>query len=471
MLAGASVLLPGLGHFYSGSRRKAGLLFLFDAILLSVFVVSVLWYRLEVVKLWVSPEALMVIMAFNLGALIFRSVVALDSYADVGTDGVGGRPHALGAILIGALLVVPHALIGFLAYTQYDVVTTVFASPDPVAAAVTSTTTTTDVGPVVAPPNSFGSTTTTTLSATTTTTRPVLWDGLERLNVVLLGADAGQGRRGLRTDTTIVVSIDPSSGQIAMFSVPRDLSNAPLSEGMGLWDCNCFPDLITHLYDSAVKNPEAFSGPGEPTFNAIKGALGEIFGIPIHYYAMVTLNGFVGVVDALGGVTIEVPKTIVDDTYPHEDGSTQRVVIEAGNQELDGHLALAYARIRRQSDDFARMHRQRCVLEAVIEQTGPIEIIAGFGKLAAAAKEHVTTDIPQDRLVDFVDLIPKLDTSRISSLRITRGQYKTGGAPGRVYYDIDRIRVDAQELINDPEAAQARLGLDSLDSTCVESFD
>jgi LCP family protein required for cell wall assembly len=294
---------------------------------------------------------------------------------------------------------------------------------------------------------------------------------LDRLNVVLLGADAGEGRTGVRTDTTIVVSIDPESGETVMIGVPRDLSGAPLPPDMGIWDCDCFPDLITHLYDAAERNPVAFPGPGEPPFNAIKGALGEIFDIPIHYYSMVTLDGFVGVVDALGGVTIDVPKTIVDETYPHEDGSTESVVIEEGTRHLDGHLALAYARIRRHSDDFARMHRQRCVLGAIVEQTGPIDIIANYGKLAEALKENVTTDIPQDRLVDFVDLLPRVSTDRIATLRITRDVYQTGSAPGRVYYDIERIRRDAHALMDDPESAQESLGLTDLDATCDQSFD
>jgi LCP family protein required for cell wall assembly len=240
---------------------------------------------------------------------------------------------------------------------------------------------------------------------------------------------------------------------------------------MGLWDCDCFPDLITHLYDAGVRYPEAFPGPGDPPINAIKGALSEIFGIPIHYYAMVTLDGFVGVVDALGGVNIEVPETIVDETYPHEDGSVERVVIEEGTQHLDGHLALAYARIRRHADDFARMHRQRCVLGAVLEQTNPLEVIANFGALAQAIKDNVSTDIPQDRLGDFVELLPYLGTDRVYSLRITRTQYKVGSAPGRVFYDIPRIRQDAQLMMSDPIVAMQELGLDTLDATCEESYD
>lgn len=289
--------------------------------------------------------------------------------------------------------------------------------------------------------------------------------------MVLLGADAGVGRRGTRTDTMIVVSIDPSAGNVAMFSVPRQLSNPPLPKGMGIWDCNCLPDLITHLYDAAERYPEAFPGPAEPPINAIKGSLQEIFGLPIHYYAMVNLEGFVGIVDALGGVTIDVPKTIVDETYPHENGSVQRVVIEAGTRHLDGHLALAYARIRRHSDDFARMHRQRCVLGAVVEQASPLSILRNFGSIAQAIKDNVSTDIPQDRLVDFVDLLPMVSTDRIDSLRITRAEYSTGAAPGRVFYDIDRIRADAQELMSDPAAARERLGLNGLDATCDQSFD
>jgi LCP family protein required for cell wall assembly len=364
-------------------------------------------------------------------------------------------------------LVVPHLAFGYLAWTQYDLIESVFA--DPVAAP--TTTTTAALSPASTVPGASTTTPTTTIPTTTTTEPPAIWDGLDRLNIVLLGADAGTGRTGVRTDTTIVVSIDPASGDVAMFSVPRDFSNAPLPEGMGLWDCDCFPDLITHLYDAGVRYPEAFPGPGDPPINALKGALSEIFGIPIHYYAMVTLDGFVGVVDALGGVTIEVPETIVDETYPHEDGSVENVVIEAGTQHLDGHLALAYARIRRHSDDFARMHRQRCVLGAVLEQTNPLEVIANFGALAQAIKDNVSTDIPQNRLGDFVDLLPYLGSDRVYSLRITRTEYRTGTAPGRVFYDIPRIRQDAQLMMSDPVAAMEQLGLGTLDTTCDESYD
>ena len=464
-----SATLPGWGHAYVGKSRIAFGLYLIDLFFVASALLVVARFQLEAVKLWVSPPALLALMVANVVVLVARAAVMAGSYTSAPTGGV--RPWAPVAMVLAlALLVIPHLGFGYLAWTQYDLIRSVFQDPEGPVAAPPGTTTTVPGSSttVTAGP---GSSTTTVLPTTTTTHPPLLWDGLERLNLFLLGADAGVGRRGTRTDTMIVVSIDPSTGNVAMFSVPRQLSNPPLPKGMGIWDCNCLPDLITHLYDAAERYPDAFPGPGEPPINAIKGTLQEIFGIPIHYYAMVNLEGFVGIVDALGGVTIDVPKTIVDETYPHEDGSVQRVVIDAGTQHLDGHLALAYARIRRHSDDFARMHRQRCVLGAVVEQASPLSILRNFGSIAAAIKENVSTDIPQDRLVDFVDLLPIVSTDRIDSLRITRAEYSTGAAPGRVFYDIDRIRADAQELMNDPAAARERLGLDALAATCDQSFD
>ena len=466
----ASSILPGSGRLYLGDRRMGYWLLAVDAVLITLFAVAMAWFQLELVKLWVSTDALIVIGILNIVVLVYRALATTAAYSDAPPEPVS--PQAVAGVAVAALIVVgPHLVLGYLAFVQYDLIESVFSDPAPVAVETTTTTTHTTSSVDSSSTSATDAVTTTTMPPTTTTTEPPIWDGLERLNVVLLGADAGEGRTGVRTDTTIVVSLDPATGYTVMLSVPRDLSNAPLPPEMGLWGCDCFPDLITHLYDAAERNPEAFPGPGEAPFNAIKGSLSEIFGMPMHYYAMVTLDGFVGVVDALGGVTIDVPKTIVDETYPHEDGSTEHVVIEAGERHLDGHLALAYARIRRHSDDFARMHRQRCVLGAIVSQTSPLEIVANFGQIADAVKRHVSTDIPQDRLVDFVDLIPRVSTDRIATLRITRDQYQTGGAPGRVYYDIEQIRSDAQALIADPQSAIDQLGLAPLDATCDQSFD
>ncbi|MCP3975685.1 MAG: LCP family protein [bacterium] len=334
--------------------------------------------------------------------------------------------------------------------------------------AVSSTTTTAVVATTVATTLAPPPTSTTT---TTTTQPPRVWDGLERINIALLGSDAGVGRIGTRTDTVIVVSIEPDSGDAAMFSIPRNLTEAPLPEGMGVWSCNCFPDIITHLWANGEWYPEAFPGPQEPSVNALKAALGLTLGLEINYYAKVDLVGFVSMIDAIGGVTINVPARIIDESYPHEEGGTESIVIEEGLQVLDGHHALAYGRIRRHSGDFARMHRQRCLLGAVIEQTDIRDLLAGYRDFAAAVMAHVETDIPLDALGDFIELLSRVDLDRLASLRITSHKYGTSGHAGYQIYDLDQIRLDAQLLMNDPAARLATQDGDGFAATCEQAID
>jgi len=459
--------MPGLGQVYVGKTGLGRRLLILNSLTLGLFLLTVAIFRLEVIKLWVSPTAIALLMTVNLVLLFYRWLATSDAYYSV-SDRRTPRWAKVGSLLVvGFLLVVPHVAFGYVAVTQYSLIKAVFGDGNDGAAAVSAAPGQPDPVPAASPLVVDDASTTTTSTPTATTELPsALWDGRERLNIVLLGADSGEGRTGLRTDTTIVVSIDPASGDAAMFSVPRDLSGIPLPVEMGIWGCDCFPDLITHLYDAGVNHPEAFPGPQAPPINGLKAGLGELFGLEIHHYALVTLEGFVDIVDALGGVTMEIPKTIYDETYPHENGSIENITIKEGTRHLDGHQALAYGRIRRHSDDFSRMHRQRCVLEAVASQTSPTELLLRFGSIAEALKRSLDTDIPEELLPDFVDLLPKVSTERISTLRITRATYKTGGAPGRTYYDTDQIRVDAQALLANPELAQEDLGLEDLDGTC-----
>jgi LCP family protein required for cell wall assembly len=328
------------------------------------------------------------------------------------------------------------------------------------APAPTSSTTTT-----AAPP-------TTTSSTTSTTTEPPrFWDDLERLNILLLGSDAGVGRTGTRTDTMILASIDPETGDAAMFSIPRNLTEAPLPDGLGLWDCNCFPDILTHLWANAEWYPDAFPGPQEPSVNALKAAVGLIFGVDVQYYAKVDLEGYVAMIDAVGGVTVDVPKRLVDESYPHELGGSEYLVFEPGPQHLDGHLALAYSRIRRHSGDFARMHRQRCVLGALLDQTDLADLVAGAADLAAAYREHVATDIPVEALPDLLLLLSRMDLDRLATLRITAHNYGTSGHPGYQLYDLDQLEADAHALMADPTTHLETQDGDGFRATCELSFD
>lgn len=433
-----SALVPGTGHVYAGENTRGRLLVAIDLALIAALGIAVVFFRTGVLKAWASLDSLALIMVGNLVLLAFRSWAAYDAHGLVTRRAAGGAFARVAVMVVTLVVVVPHAALGYLTMVQYSLVSSVFADP--------TTTTVPTAGGTTIP----GS------PATTLVSTPVIWDGLDRLNLLLIGSDVGPDRRGIRTDTMIVVSVDPDSGDAVMISLPRNMSGVPLPPGMGPGDpCGCFPQLLNDLWDVASQNPDQYPGDGDSGPRALKATVGHLLGLDIHYYAMVSLQGFVGIVDALGGVRIDVPNRIVDETYPHEDGVTiEHIVIEPGEQTLDGHRALAYARIRRHADDYARMNRQRCVLGAVVSQSSPVELLARYGAIATVLKDHLDTDIPRDHLVDFIDILPKVDSERIGVLAVNR-DYVTHTANRRTYYDHDRIRVEAQALIADPTSGGA----------------
>jgi LCP family protein required for cell wall assembly len=482
-----SALVPGLGQAVAGDWRRGLKLFIIDLELILIAFLLV-GDRIGLLTALVDPTALSWMMVLNVVLLAYRAWAAEDAYRLAGGRSVRlPRPPRLvwiaAAVLSGIVVVAPHAAFGVYNLTQYDLVTSVFAeddlevptiggpsaspeSPNDGAANAPGT------GAAGAPASDGGTSTDDPGSPVATTNAPAikLWDGLERLNILLLGGDFGEGRRGIRTDTIITVSIDPASGDVAMFSIPRNWTYSPLPDGYGVWDCDCYPELINELWIAGERYPDAFPGPGTPSENAVKAVVSEFLGIPIHYYALVNLDGFVSLVDAFGGVEINVANRIVDETYPHEDGTVESVTIEPGPQRLDGHLALVYARTRRTSNDYVRMARQRCVLEAMVEQADPTTLLFRYPMIADVLKDSITTDIPISRLPDFIELLPNIDTSRAVNVRFIPPEYRAGYRPdgglGAVA-DIDLVHEHVQLVLSStPEEAAAALGLEDLDDTC-----
>lgn len=467
----ASAIVPGVGQFIAGDSRRGSLLLIIDAVIFAVLLFF-LRDKIFILTLWIKPSSLALMMLGNILLLAYRVWAADDAYR-LAKDKLGesarmpaGAAIVIGAISLGAVLLLPHAVFGYYDVIQYDLITSVFAASAPQAAATTTTTS----GPPVT--DASGNTVTTTPPETTTTQAPVsVLDTNERVNILLLGGDFGEGRTGIRTDTMITVSIDPVTGDTAMFSIPRNWTQSPLPDGMGVWDCNCYPELINELWIAGETYPDAFTGPSEnPSVNAVKGVISEFLGIPIHYYAMVNLDGFVEIVDALGGVEIYVPSTVIDEEYPLEDGSGyERIQIDSGWQKLNGHLALAYARTRNQDSDYFRMNRQRCVIEAMIEQADPVSLLLNFASLADVIKRTMLTDIPIDALPQLIELIPALDIDKIVSIRFIPPEYhlkyRDDGKPGRVA-DIELVQEHVQFIIDDPERAVIELGLEQLDDLC-----
>jgi LCP family protein required for cell wall assembly len=455
----ASALLPGLGQWLVGDRKKARTLFIIDGVTLLILLFF-FHDKVSIVTAFVRPSSLALMMVVNILILGYRVWAADDAYRSASQTGQSvTRIAGLTAmIVLGLFLVAPHVVFGYYDLVQYSLITTVFDTDDASDTTTTAATPPSDkTGDAVAAGQDGTASTT-----TTTVVEETPWDELDRLNILLLGGDFGVGRTGIRTDTMITVSIDPKTGEAAMFQVPRNWTYAPLPEGMGIWDCDCYPELTNELWIMGERYPDAFPGPGTPSENAVKGMISEFLGIPIHYYALVNLDGFVDIIDSIGGVDIYVPSRIVDDEYPLLDGTLTELVIEAGEQHMNGDEALAYARTRHADSDYFRMNRQKCVLEAAMEQTDPTSLILNFGKFADVIKNTTTTDIPIDLLPKLVELLPAVDIENIVSIRFIPPEYhlkyRDDGKLGAIA-NIDLVHEHVQLVIDDPERAKIELDL------------
>jgi LCP family protein required for cell wall assembly len=176
------------------------------------------------------------------------------------------------------------------------------------------------------------------------------------------------------------------------------------------------PCKINSLWNLAQHRPDLFPGTTATRgFQALKDTLGNLYGINIPYYAEVNFDGFKAVVDAVGGVTINVQFPVLDDNYPGDGGTPIRVYIPAGIQHMTGAQALIYARTRHGSIDYDRSQRQQRVLLSLKDQTDVNALIPKIPDLVQALKRAVHTDIPIAQLPQMMELAGGVDTTNIRS--------------------------------------------------------
>jgi LCP family protein required for cell wall assembly len=176
-------------------------------------------------------------------------------------------------------------------------------------------------------------------------------------------------------------------------------------------------------------------------YNALKAIIGNLYNLKINYFVEVNFDGFKKVIDAMGGVTINVQVPVVDDTFPGTTGRTQRLYIPSGIQHMDGDQALRYARSRHTSTDFDRGARQQRVLLSLREQADPQALIPRIPELVAALKKAVRTDVPLDQIPQLLGLASQIDTANIRSYVFSPPLYQQEVLSG--YYTlpyVDRIR-------------------------------
>lgn len=264
------------------------------------------------------------------------------------------------------------------------------------------------------------------------------WNGQERLNILLLGIDQREAERGKpsRTDTMIVLTIDPIAKTATLLSIPRDLWVVVPGQG---------EDKINtaHFYGEWQR-----PGSGPPL---AKKTVETAFGVRIHYYARVDFSGFEKLVDTVGGITLDAPKPIKDDEYPEGDYGIRRIYIPAGLQRMDGRMALEYARSRHADNDVGRGQRQSQVLVAAKAQAMRLDLIPKLPLLLGVLRDAVSTDVSPTDMLGLINLARQIDTKAINSRSIDWTMVNDLYGDGTVLMpNWDRIRPLIAELFDDP---------------------
>lgn len=407
-----SFILPGLGQAAAGARRRGILIALPIVVLLVVVVTIYFLNRGLLVRAALTPPVLLGIVALSLAVFVYRFWAIADAWSVSRSRNrrrADSRPATVASLAVLAILLAAtsfmHGWVAAVGWSAHRTLTTVFSPDGPQGGGFAN------AGPSLsqtpAPTLSPGATPTPTPVPTPTATPQPEWAADGRLNVLMIGSDAGPGRWSMRADAIILASIDIATGRVAAFSVPRYTTNVPLPEpAASAFACRCLTEPINALYVFANQNPNLFPGDDNRGLVALNGSIEELMGVHLDGMAVVDLNGFVGLVDAIGGVTVDVPTPVYDPEYPDPNGvDVVEVYFPAGPQRLDGWHALAYARTRHQDGDVARMSRQHDVVKALQHELG-CDLLGQLPAVLNVARDILWTNLPLEDVPDMLRIDP-----------------------------------------------------------------
>ena len=383
--ATASSIVPGAGQALNLRLRPA----LFFG-LPTALIVLVVWLIVHsdrpaaVLAKLVSPGILGALLLLNVVTLLWRLLALFQAFTDRRYPGQPGRLGGVGLVALLAFTVVPHAIAWNAGSAAQEMFAQIFAG-----------------------------------STVRSVSGPQPEDQ-DRLNVLLIGLDSGPGRTEALTDSLIVVSLDPVGRTVSMVSIPRDLASVPLGDG------NSYGPKINSLLTFADRHPADFPAGG---IRALEDAVGALLGIRIQAYATVDLVGFVAMVDAVGGVDIDVPKALADPNYPGLDGK-RGWSVGPGPHHFNGTDALAYARIRKAvgESDLTRAARQQAILVALRNRAVGAGMVLNMPALLRAVGGAVRTDLPQDRLPELAALAEQIGGTSAVKVVLTAPMIKSGGS-------------------------------------------
>ncbi len=271
------------------------------------------------------------------------------------------------------------------------------------------------VGEVTVPVGASGEVTPTMIATT------VLEDQYERTNILVMGIDRRPGGSFVsRTDTMLLLSMDPTDNSAYILSIPRDFY--AVIPGIGRDRIN-----TAFVYGAAGNNP---AGGAQLAMQAVEYNLG----VPVHHYVLIDFGAVTGGIDAIGGVDVYLPVNISDPKFPDMNYGYDPLFIAAGSQHFDGRMALKYARTRHQDNDFYRAERQQQIIIAVRDKVlnlGLGQMISKSPLIYQQLKNGIKTDLSLEEIIQLVRAaaeIPDenihravLDGEYLSSYRTEKG--------------------------------------------------
>jgi polyisoprenyl-teichoic acid--peptidoglycan teichoic acid transferase len=241
-------------------------------------------------------------------------------------------------------------------------------------------------------------------------------ENLKPISIMLLGVDERKGDKG-RSDTIIIVAVNPKQDKMLMFSIPRDTRTEIIGKG--------FDDKINHAY--------AFGG-SQMAMDTIENFLET----SIDYYVKVNMESFRDIVDAVGGVEVNNPKAFEYQGYSFPDG----------NQKLNGEEALSYARMRYEDPkgDLGRNDRQRQVITSIIDKGARVSSITKFDNILDILSENVKTNMTFQEMKD-IQKNYKSARHNIESTEIKSSGEMIGGTYYGIVNESEKKRI--HDLLNE----------------------
>ncbi len=448
-------LIPGLGLWRSGRRVLGGLIM--GAILVAIGGLAALYVTNQrmVQQAVITPDVLK-------GAAIGLLILAALWVTVIGLTHLALRPanpslgqRTAGAAVVGALAFVvaaPMAMGSNLVWTTAGALGSDIFSQD----------------------------------ETPNATQPTLdavdpWKNKPRLNFLILGGDSGNDRSstlGDRTDTVIVASVDTHTGATTLITLPRNAAHMPFPTDSPLhkYFPNGFYDGVNsanaeYLLNAMYRNiphqvpKDVLGKTSDLGADVLKVSVGEALGLDIDYYVLVNMDGFKDFINAIGGVNLNINYRIPIGGQTDAGIPPEGYLEPAKNKHLNGRLALWYARGRYGLDDYKRMERQRCVINAVVQQTTPQNVLSNYQAIAKAGESTIRTDVPRKLLPDLLTVATKVKGTKLRSVVFTPGT--AGFASSNPNWDKVRARV--KKALKETESGVKTTPTASTSSTATSS--